>query len=64
MGKEDQIWEITRRGIQGAIDWEGRLVSRVMAHRGMDYNTCKEVAGSLPIMTVVREVCHTLKVAV
>jgi phosphoserine phosphatase len=63
MGKEDQIWEITRRGIQGAIDWEEGLVSRVRALRGMDYNTCKEVADSLPIMTGAREACRTLKAA-
>ena len=61
IGKEDQIWEITKKGIQGVINWEKGLISRVGTLRGMDYETCKEVADSLPIMTGAREACKTLK---
>ncbi len=61
LGKEDEIWEITKKGIQGAIDWEEGLRARVDALRGLDYATCKEVADALPIMTGAREACRALK---
>jgi len=63
IGKEDQIWEITKKGIQGVINWEKGLISRVDTLKGMDYETCREVADSLPIMTGAREACRTLKKA-
>lgn len=63
VGKEKRIWEITREGLQGVIDWEDGLVSRVGALRGLDYATCKEVADSLPIMTGAKEACRRLKEA-
>ncbi len=63
VGKDDQIWEITRQGIKGAIDWEDGLVSRIDALKGMDYKTCQEVADSLPIMTGARTACMALKAA-
>lgn len=61
VGKEDEIWEITRKGIAGAIDWEQGLRTRVEALRGMDYGTCRRVADALPIMTGAREACAALK---
>ncbi len=63
VGKDDQIWEITRQGIKGVIDWEDGLVSRIDALKGMDYKTCQEVAASLPIMTGARAACMALKAA-
>ncbi|ABK77003.1 phosphoserine phosphatase [Cenarchaeum symbiosum A] len=63
LNKEDEIWEITRKGIRGAIDWEEGLRTRVEALRGIDYETCKEVADALPIMTGAREACSALKEA-
>ena len=51
LNKENEIWEITKQGIQGKIDWEEGLKRRVELLRGLDYETCVEVANSLPVMT-------------
>lgn len=61
INKEDEIWEITKQGIQGAINWEDGLRTRVGALRGMDYRICKEVADSLPIMTGARRACRVFR---
>jgi len=61
--KEDEIWEITKKGIQGVINWEDGLRTRVEALKGLDYETCKEVADALPIMTGAKEACRVLKAA-
>ena len=61
VNKEDEIWDITKKGIQGSINWEEGLTKRVELLRGMNFETCKEVADSLPIMTGAREACKTLK---
>jgi len=63
INKEDEIWEITKKGIQGAINWEEGLRTRVDALRGLSYKTCKEVADSLPIMTGAKDACRILKAA-
>ena len=63
LNKEDEIWEITKQGIQGAINWEDGLRTRVEALQGLDYDTCKQVADSLPIMTGARKACRVLKAA-
>ena len=63
LNKEDEIWEITKQGIQGAINWEDGLRTRVDALKGLDYDTCKQVADSLPIMTGARKACRVLKAA-
>jgi len=61
LNKEKEIWEITKQGIAGRIDWEQGLKERVKLLRGLDYETCLEVANSLPIMTGAKEACQTLK---
>jgi len=61
--KEDEIWEITKKGIQGVINWEDGLRTRVEALKGLDYETCKEIADALPIMTGAKEACRILKAA-
>ena len=61
LNKEKEIWEITKQGIQGKIDWEEGLKQRVELLRGLDYETCLEVANSLPIMTGAKDACQTLK---
>jgi len=61
--KEDEIWEITKKGIQGVINWEDGLRTRVEALKGLDYKTCKEIADALPIMTGAKEACRVLKAA-
>ena len=63
LNKEKEIWEITKKGIQGDINWEDGLKTRVVLLRGIDLKTCKEVADSLPIMTGAKEACHALKAA-
>lgn len=63
VGKEREIWEITRRGIAGTIDWEDGLRTRVEALRGLEYGACKRVADALPVMTGAREACAALKKA-
>tara|TARA_Y100000590_G_scaffold38059_1_gene40912 strand:+ start:281 stop:925 length:645 start_codon:yes stop_codon:yes gene_type:complete len=61
VNKEDQIWDITKKGIQGLINWEEGLTKRVELLKGLDIEVCKEVADSLPIMTGAREACKILK---
>jgi len=61
LNKEDEIWKITKQGIQGKINWEEGLRTRVNALKGLDEKTCQEVADSLPIMTGAKEACRALK---
>ena len=61
--KEDEIWEITKQGIQGKINWEEGLRTRVAALKGLDKKTCQEVSDALPIMTGAKEACRVLKAA-
>lgn len=63
VNKEKEIWDITRKGIQGLINWEEGLRTRVAALRGLSYETCKQVADDLPIMTGAKETCRVLKAA-
>jgi len=61
VNKEKEIWEITKQGIQGKIDWEEGLKRRVDLLNGIDYDTCVQVANSLPIMTGAKKACRVLK---
>ncbi len=63
LDKEDEIWEITKQGIQGKINWEEGLRTRVAALKGIDEKTCQEVSDGLPIMTGAKEACKALKAA-
>ena len=63
INKENEIWEITKKGIQGEINWEEGLKTRVDALKGLNFETCQEVADSLPIMTGAKEACRVLKAA-
>ncbi|MGI0070443.1 MAG: phosphoserine phosphatase SerB [Nitrosopumilaceae archaeon] len=63
INKQDEIWDITRKGIEGVINWEEGLKKRIEILRGISYDTCKEVADSLAVMTGAKEACHTLKAA-
>ncbi|MFB5597661.1 MAG: phosphoserine phosphatase SerB [Nitrosopumilaceae archaeon] len=63
LNKEDEIWEITKKGIQGIINWEEGLRTRVDALKGLDYETCQKIADELPIMTGAKEACRILKAA-
>jgi len=61
VNKEHEIWEITKKGIQGVIDWEEGLRTRIDALKGIDEKTCREVSDTLPIMTGAKEACRVLK---
>ena len=61
VNKQDEIWSITKKGIQGTINWEEGLTKRVELLKGIDFETCREVANSLPIMIGARQACKTLK---
>ena len=61
VNKENKIWEITKKGIEGKIDWVDGLKERVNLLNGIDYNICVQVANSLPIMTGAKEACRALK---
>ena len=63
LNKEKEIWEITKQGIQGKINWEEGLRTRINALRGLDEKTCQEVSDGLPIMTGAKEACAALKAA-
>ena len=63
INKEKEIWDITKKGIQGLINWEDGLKKRVELLEGIDYETCVEVADSLPIMTGAKKACSALKQA-
>jgi len=63
VNKEKEIWDITKQGIQGVINWEEGLKKRVELLKGLSYETCKEIADELPIMTGAKEACGALKAA-
>ena len=63
LNKENEIWEITKKGIQGEIKWEEGLKTRVELLKGLSLETCQEVANSLPIMIGAKEACRVLKAA-
>ena len=63
LNKETEIWEITKQGIQGKINWEDGLKTRVAALKGLDEKICQEVSDALPIMTGAKEACRVLKEA-
>ena len=61
VNKEKEIWEITKKGIEGKIDWVNGLKERVHLLNGIDRSTCIQVANSLPIMTGAKDACRILK---
>lgn len=63
LNKQDEIWEITKQGIQGRINWEEGLRTRVASLKGLDEKTCQEASDALPIMTGAKEACRVLKAA-
>ena len=63
VNKEKEIWEITKQGIQGVINWEDGLKKRIELLKGLSYETCKAIADELPIMTGAKEACGALKAA-
>ncbi len=63
VNKEKEIWDITKQGLQGLINWEDGLKKRVDLLKGISFDTCKEVADDLPIMPGAKDACKSLKSA-
>lgn len=59
--KEKEIWDITKQGIRGDIDWEEGLRRRVYALRGTKFQDAKAIAENLEIMPGAKDLCLTLK---
>ena len=63
VNKEKEIWDITKKGIQGLINWEEGLENRVNLLKGLSLDVCQQVADGLPIMNGAKEACKSLKSA-
>jgi len=61
--KEKEIWDITKQGIRGEIDWEEGLYRRVNSLRGTSFEDAKDIADNLQIMPGARKLCYSLKKA-
>src|SRR3954471_18663544 len=61
--KEKEIWDITKQGIRGEINWEEGLKKRVHALRGITYMDAKRIGANLEIMPGAKELCSSLKKA-
>ena len=61
--KEKEIWDITKLGIRGDINWEEGLRKRVGALRGIPYADCSLIGKNLEIMPGAMVLCNALKKA-
>ena len=61
--KEKEIWDITKQGIRGDIDWEEGLRRRVYALRGTRFQDAKVIGENLEIMPGAKDLCLALKKA-
>ncbi len=59
--KEKEIWDITKQGIRGDIDWEEGLIRRVHALRGTRLQDAKVIGENLEIMPGAKDLCIALK---
>jgi phosphoserine phosphatase len=59
--KEKEIWNITKQGIRGDINWEEGLSRRVAALRGISLENAQKIAENLQIMPGAVELCCALK---
>jgi phosphoserine phosphatase len=59
--KEKEIWDITKQGIRGDIDWEEGLRKRVNALKGIKFDNAKVIAENLEIMPGAKDLCLALK---
>ena len=61
--KEKEIWDITKQGIRGDIDWEEGLRRRVSALKGTRFQDAKLIGENLEIMPGAKDLCLALKKA-
>ena len=59
--KEKEIWDITKQGIRGEINWEEGLRRRVRALKGIKHIDAKRIGANLEIMPGAKELCSALK---
>jgi phosphoserine phosphatase len=59
--KEKEIWDITKQGIRGDIDWEDGLCKRVNALRGIPYEDALSIGENLEIMPGAKVLCYALR---
>jgi phosphoserine phosphatase len=59
--KEKEIWDITKQGIRGDIDWEEGLRQRVYALKGTRFQDAKVIGENLEIMPGAKDLCLALK---
>jgi phosphoserine phosphatase len=59
--KEKEIWDITKQGIRGDIDWEDGLCKRVNALRGISYEDALSIGENLEIMPGAKVLCSALR---
>jgi phosphoserine phosphatase len=59
--KEKEIWDITKQGIRGEINWEDGLRKRVRALRGIRHSDAKKIGENLQMMPGAKELCEALK---
>ena len=59
--KEKEIWDITKQGIRGDIDWEEGLRKRVKALQGIKFEDAKQIGENLEIMPGAKDLCSALK---
>ncbi|GIU71104.1 MAG: hypothetical protein KatS3mg003_0583 [Candidatus Nitrosocaldaceae archaeon] len=61
VNKEEEIMDITLKGIRGEIPWEEGLLRRIDALRGIKYEDALRIAKEMPLMPGAKEVCYKLK---
>ena len=61
VGKEEEIWEITKKGISGEIEWEKGLIERINELKGVSHDDCKRVSDDMPIMQGAKETFDELR---
>ena len=60
-GVGEQVAEVTRRAMNGELDFEQSLRHRVACLTGLDAAVCADIAGRLPIMPGARELIRSLR---
>lgn len=61
--KEKEIWDITKQGIRGEINWEEGLINRVEALKGIKFEDARRIGENLEIMPGAKQLCSALKKA-
>jgi len=60
-GNEQEVYELTNKGISGEIDWITGLHERLELLKGISYDDCCTIANEMPIMDGAFETISELK---